>query len=207
MSDEVATKRVLHVENDRRLVTSFREVVRDELGAIDSSLTLHYGVALHMKDATDRLVDKKEKFDALIVDLMLPRNEDEFKRLEELERKRREKLHQLIEKTDHEEELNAETLGLRKDIDDMDNDIEDCLDMEGGYEVLRKWAVALDPSGDKKNPRPLEIPVIFWTARGLPEVRNRCKSIVAEKYFKWFEKPTDELEVLETVVKMIQGDA
>jgi len=205
MSDTSLAKCILYIENDKTLVYNFKDALNEELPRIDSSISIRLQIAYDMEEARKWLIQNGERFDALMVDVMLPRNKQEREQLDRLERKRREALLKLERKKDYDKDrLDDETIHLRFEIDQLDFEIEKYLDMEGGYNVLKEWAHSLDASGDKENPRPLELPVVFWTARAMPEVREKCKSIVHKDYFKWFEKPSDELDILKELLKMVK---
>ena len=203
MSDSIVEKRILHIENDERLIHCLQEVLSNERVKKDWGFKVEALAACHMAEAKRRLIKNRENFDALIVDLMMPRTKAELMKLEESEKKRRDILQSLIAKTrDNTIELTEEVVRLRKQLDLVEKEIKSCVDMLGGYHVLKEWGHSLDTSGDKENPKSLKIPVVFWTARAKPEIREKCRMIVHRDYFAWLEKPVEDMEVVRTLVDL-----
>lgn len=184
-----SVKRVFYVENDKDLVESFQEVINDYPNI---ELTITYQM-----EGAKQIIKDEEPFDGYIIDIMLPRAEKDLAALEEKERERTNLLDELISKTDFESEsLSLEILKLRRQIDEVDAEIEVLLNMEGGLELVELIA-------KKHSIEKLEVPVIFFTARAAPELKDKCKEFVHDKFFYWFEKPEDEEVVAKTLSKLL----
>jgi len=191
-------RRILYIENDEALVESFKEVVTERAkGGIQLT------VAYHM-DQAKNIIEKEAAFDGYIIDIMLPRDQEDWKKLEEAEDRRMKLLDDLIESTDLElQKLKPEAFKLRKEIDEVDEEIGRLVDEEGGVrlvELIAKRHCAKEP------PEALGVPVIFWTARAAPELQAKCRQYVGDEYFKWMEKPTGEEEVLDEMVRPLALD-
>lgn len=195
-------KRILYIENDKGLVESFREVVRDPATS-GGHAVIQLTVAYDMEQAKD-LINSKGPFDAYIIDTMLPRNQSDLERLEKAEEERMGHLDELIKSTNLEsEKLSDKIFALRRKIDGVDEEISRLVDEKGGLRLIELIA----NKHCCKEPRaPLEVPVIFWTARAAPELKDACKEHVRPEDFRWIEKPTDEEEVLGELVKLLAPD-
>jgi len=190
MSDK---KRVLYIENDGNLVDSLREVI-EQTGAIELT------VACYMDEAK-RIIKEKPPFDAYIVDIMLPRTKEDLGILEAKESERMRLLDKLIRVTDYgSEPLDPKVFTLRGEIDRIDEEIERLLQMDGGLELVK--AIAEKNSG-RDDPDPLEVPVVFFTARAAPELKDKGKRYVRPDMFRWFEKPEDEDVVAKELMRLL----
>jgi CheY-like chemotaxis protein len=192
-------KRILYIENDKGLVESFREVVNDRANS-GRHAAIQLTVAYHMQEA-EELIGNKTPFDGYIIDIMLPRNQGDLERLERAEEKRMGLLDELIKSTDFEaQHLSDQTLRFRREIDHVDEEISRLVDEEGGVRLVE--LIAKKHCG-KEAPEPLEVPVIFWTARAAPELKDKSRQYVEGKYFRWMEKPADEEEVFGQLVRLL----
>jgi len=195
-------KRILYIENDKALVKSFREVVKDNAKDVEHE-RIELTVTYHMEQAK-KTIEKERSFDGYIIDLMLPRNQEDLDELEKIEEERMGLLNDLIKATNFDSQnLSNRIIDLRRQIDDVDEEVSRLVDEKGGLELVK--LIAKRHCG-KELPDALDVPVIFWTARVAPEVKDESKEYVEGKYFRWMEKPTDEEEVFGELVKLIALD-
>jgi CheY-like chemotaxis protein len=186
-------KRILYIENEKILVKSFKEVLKN---VSEIEIT----VAYHMKEAK-RVVREHGPFDGYIIDTMLPETGRELTELETQDRDRMLLLDKLIGQTNFESEaLDNEAISLREAIDDVDDEIRRLLNVRGGLELVE--FIAKEHCG-QDGPEPLAVPVIFWTARAAPELKDKGKKYVRDEFFRWFEKPMDEEEVARELTLML----
>lgn len=184
-----SVKRVFYVENDKDLVESFQEVINDYQD-------IELAIAYQMENAK-QIIGGQAPFDGYIIDIMLPRTEKDLAALEEKEGERTNLLDDLIGKTNFESEgISPEILGLRRKIDEVDAEIEVLLNMDGGLELVELIA-------KKHSTEKLEVPVIIFTARAAPELKDKCKEFVRKQFFRWFEKPEEEEVVAKTLVELL----
>jgi CheY-like chemotaxis protein len=194
-------KRILFIENDQRLTDSFEECVRDEEKDGRVPFPVEILVARDMAEARDAL-SRDILPDALLVDLMLPRDKDDLEQLELLEKERRELVKELFHMAGFSAAAGDEkSVDLREKIRQLDDQIRPLVEPEGGREVVETLARRLGPASDP--PKPIELPVVFFTARGLPEVKSRCQKLVAKGWFEFIEKPVGEVKVLGTLVDLM----
>jgi CheY-like chemotaxis protein len=199
-------RRVLYIENDKALTDSFQECLRDRLHDLSHGpMEIELVVARHMEEANQLLDSNDRPFGALIVDLMLPRNGVDLSELERLERQRAETVRRYFRRPEYQlGAVDEEAVLLRKEIEMLDRQIEPHVAPEGGCEILEGLARKLDPSWKSGgDPKRLELPVIFFTARGLPEVRQRCVKLVSKRFYRFFEKPALEEDVLRTLLELL----
>lgn len=188
--------RVLHIENDRSLVDGFRSCIAQELDRIAPGVSLDISIAETIEDATAAIENENPPFDVLLVDLMLPLNAENHALEAELQMERRGLVRELFKiaeagpagRTD-------QILSLKHRIAVLDSELEILIVDDGGFSILRKL---VHKNGDK----PLERPVVFWTARGLPTVKEQCASLVEPDYVRILEKPARETVVLKMVVEL-----
>lgn len=197
--------RVLHIENDRKLTDSLKECADEKLRELSRNVEIDFVVARHIQQANDLLDANDPPLDALIVDLMLPRNEDDLTELERLERQRAETVRKRFRRATYDAAVvDEETVSLTEDIRRLDREIEPHVAPEGGCEILARLAERLDL--DRKtdsDPKPLFLPTIFLTARGLPEVKKRCAKLVAARSSRFLEKPVWEDDVLRALLELL----
>jgi len=197
-------KQVLYIENDKVVTDSFQECIRKHLHELSPKAQIKLVVARHKDGAIQLLGEGKPDFDALIVDLMLPRNAEDLAALERLELQRRELVRQHFRRAASEPATgDEEAVRLRKQIDMLDREIEEHVASDGGYEIL-EWFLRKrnQAAGPEWRPVPLELPVILLTARGLPEVNQRCGRLVNTRYYRFFEKPVMEVDVLQALLDL-----
>ncbi len=188
--------RVLHIENDVFLLNGFNQCCEDELGALEPRASMEIVRALTIEDAKSALNGETPRFDVLIVDLMLPRDKPDHEREETLQQDRRKLVKQLFEqaeagpagKTD-------DILALKQRIMQIDADLELLIVDDGGLEIVRDLV-------NKNNGRPIQRPVVFWTARGLPTIKEQCRALVDVHYVEICEKPVREIDVLKKVLEL-----
>lgn len=196
MSSDIPKKRVLLIEDNQEIVGSLSEVIARDAPEVELS------IARNIHKAQSLL--KSDTFDALIVDLMLPANQTDLEEVERLAGERTDLLRLLAQQTGYgTSQLDRPTATLRRAIKELDDRIEKRLRLEGGCEILEEHARRLPPVGPGGELQLLEIPVLFLTARGLPEVKERCERIVHEDFLHWFEKPTEETAVVRVLRKVL----
>jgi CheY-like chemotaxis protein len=203
-------RRVLYIENDKALTESLQECIREERARLSQKVEIELVVARHMEEAVQLLDPSKPGFDALLLDLMLPRNAEDLADLEKLEGQRRKLVREYFRRANprQPEVADEETVSLQKQIDMLDLDIEPRVAAEGGCEILEWLARKRDASAPPgRDPRPLEFPVVVFTARGLPEVKARCEKLVSERYYRFFDKPAMEADVLQALLDLLAASA
>ena len=195
-------KMVLHIENDEIMTAAFRECLEDVLRRRMDGLDVVIRVARCVDDANQMLDAEDPPYDALVVDLMLPRTSIGLAEVEALEAQRSAMVRDLLDLGGHTAAVLGERAAVRAHVDDLDRQLDERVAPEGGCEVLERLARRTDPSAMLV--RPLERPVVFLTARGLPEVRSRCQRIVQDRYRRFFEKPVDDVEVVDAVLDLLE---
>jgi CheY-like chemotaxis protein len=173
---------------------------------LESKLTVTIAIAQHKAEAEEQLLrqEGEGRFAALIVDVMLPGDAEDLTALATLDRQRTEAFAKLAEATAGEVDYLDERIAkLRFEIDDLDQQIDARLALEGGCELLERYSDQLHPGQNAEERAPLALPVIVFTARGLSEVRSRCERIVDGAYLRWLEKPVDEAEIADVLRKSL----
>ena len=205
MCDPTPSKQVLYIENDKRMSKLLLEHFGDAQPFKDKGWNVEITVARHMQHARELLLGKNAvQFDGLIVDIMLPPDKNVLDKLEPLEETREKLLKELISRTEYDSlRLDNETVALRLRIRKFDEEIEGCLELMGGYDILAEYARKQDGKVTEELPKSLRIPVVFCTARGLPEVVAACRSIVVEDYYAWLEKPVESAVVASKLRKLL----
>ena len=207
---------ILLVEND----SEFTAAIEDEFNKIQSlfekskklkKFKTEITVTRDMASTRNLISKKKLDIDALLIDLMLPKNENCNRLLEEglfnkkgeliqesLLKLRAEKWKELIEFAGSDyQELNTDISRIRKELDIIDENIDANLNLEGGVEILEEF----NRISGKGDPKVIEIPTIVITARGLPKLRKRCANLVKNGVFHWLEKPIRIEEVVSKTLK------
>ncbi len=191
-------KRILLIEDDQILSNSILSCLADIQNRFGGKIAIEMIREFHIQGAIEHLINNNEYFDALIVDLMLPRNKEDSDKLQPLNIERQRLLEEIIKKTNYStEELDYKTARLRKQLDNLDEEIDTLIDLEGGYNILKEYAK------HREEPK-LTIPIIIFTARGLEEIKDKCRSIVHPKCLKWFDKPEDEMEIVKELLNFIR---
>ena len=187
--------KILYIENDKELTESFQEVV------LDMGDGWQVEIVHHMAGAEGKIRGTKD-YEAYVIDVMLPKNADELKKLESLELERLKKLDKLTGirgRSDGDMERGFE---LRKEIDWLDLEIDKHLDKEGGIGLLK---LICSVRSDRIKYGKLHLPVVFWTARSAPELKRSCEELVDEKFLGWIEKPEDEEFVYDTIKGLLEA--
>jgi CheY-like chemotaxis protein len=182
------------------MTTSLGGRLGEELAGDDGRVVV-MEVASYIDEAMARLERQKPPFDGLVVDLMLPRTKADRDSLERLETERSGLVDRLYLAANMSLEERAH---LTAKVTQLDRLIERVVASEGGCDVLEWFARSVDPDDEpEKPPRPLRLPVVFMTARGLPEVMTRCQSLVEDRWRRIFEKPVDEAEVIHSLLDLL----
>jgi len=188
--------RALHIENDEYLLKGFHSCVADQLGIIAPGPELVITQARTIDEATAAIENEDPPFDVLIVDLMLPRNDADHKKEQALQAERRILVRQLFEKGQAGRgEWTVEIEGLRLRIRAIDDELKKLIVDDGGLEII-------DNLVRKNDGKQLGRPVVFWTARGLPTIKECCLALVHPAFVQIFEKPVREVEVLKAAVDL-----
>jgi hypothetical protein len=186
MSEE--TFRVLLIENDVELTTLLEQLLPLKLAPQRSTVV----VKQHMEEARVALRDELDKYSGMVVDVMLPRSGDDLVQLEGLEKRRRELLRELKTlRAKRDPQADERILRLRQSIDDTDKEIEAVQDLEGGVTLLKE----ITPEGKR-----VCIPTVFFTARGLHELRKRAEALVEPGLFTWIQKPASATAIAEALL-------
>jgi DNA-binding response OmpR family regulator len=175
MSSESQTKRILWIENDKSLAGKLGELLSKRLGA-----AYHLEHAYHMEEAALKL--RAGGYDALIVDVMLPRTAEDQKNAEDLERRREKLLDRLggVGQWRDPAKREAERKSILAEIDKMDTQLDGLTDLQGGVRLLEEFL------GDGTV---LKTRVIMLTARTLPGLQERARRLVETGRFDWIDKP------------------
>jgi CheY-like chemotaxis protein len=195
MKQPLIRKHLACVENDRRLVANFRRSIRYDLPLLFDHLVVDLKVAHHVAEADALLL--ANGFDGFVVDLMLPRDQAALTRVEQLEAQ-----HQALLRSARQRNA-AGDLGVessqrrRKALERQVEQEATEVDVDGGIEVLARYANRVCGPGNR-----LTLPVVIVTARGLPDVRNRCETVVDPTWLRWFEKPVDQMDVIRSLMQM-----
>lgn len=191
-----AVFRVLHIEDDETCLAGLRECAETELGNLVPHVELNLFPARTIHEAIVALEREPPPFDVLVVDLMLPRDEAALKRQRVLHTQRRPLVRQLFAMGREGTTKSDEASALRHRIGACDEELRRLAVDAGGIEIVAKLV-------DRNEGRPLERPVIFFTARGLPAIRDRCLHLVNPEYLRFLEKPVREIDVLRAVVELV----
>jgi CheY-like chemotaxis protein len=181
------------VENNSYLTQHFVEFVKSEESACTPPVKLQVTVARHIADAIKNM--ESQEFDVILLDIMLPFNEEKLKQLEKMETERKALMLQLLKYSNEEkvDDLTRDIVKIRRRIDEIDDIIDnDIQDIEGGYNILKKYL-------DKQNMASYDRPVIFISARGQVELKDKCKKIIKSNC-AWLEKPVSEIDILEKLL-------
>ncbi|MGC9973396.1 MAG: hypothetical protein ABSE56_22705 [Bryobacteraceae bacterium] len=193
MSDNEFT--ILLIENDKELTALLEKLLPWELRPRKVATIVKH----HVAEATEVLQTRFLDLRGLIVDIMLPRNEEELGTLEDLEKSRREMLGELKEcRTQTGTEAEERIRGFRLEIDELDAQIERAQDLEGGVNLL---AAVLN----ERHEEFITIPTVFFTARALPHLRARAEKLVKPGVFTWIQKPAPASAIVGALLRGWEG--
>ena len=193
-------KRILYVEDEKALTDSFEEFVREDQDGLSGRWRVKLEIARCIADA-DRVLDTNG-FDGLILDLMLPRLRADLRGLADLNQRRLELVREFFNLSNRRpgqagtvqaEQLEQEMTEVRAQIVELDFQIGELINVNGGCEIAENLARKRDP---QSIPPVLSLPVVFLTARGLPKAKERCGAVVEARSLRILEKPLPEEDVL-----------
>jgi DNA-binding response OmpR family regulator len=184
------TKELLYVENVIEELDYFR-IYKGDL----QNKTGYY-VKLDTARTVDEAINKiaVRKFDALLLDMMLPKDEKTLTALNKKESEREQvwiRYNTICSNPGDREHNRLEIKELREKINQIDEDIDKMLNMEGGLEIARYY---INKHG--------KMPVIFFTALGDESLSEKCKHVVGEELYGYIEKPATVEEVYTQFVMM-----
>jgi CheY-like chemotaxis protein len=185
-------KKALIVEDDKEQ----REAVTDILSEFFPEF--HREKATTFECAIEKV---KEKYDLLIIDVMLPKDKTAEKKIEELEEKRYELLNQTIPQSRNESDasINPRPSDQSYAVLAIDQEMKRHIEMEGGVNVVEEYR-----NNTVGKDRICDTPVLYLTARGLPKLRQRGLSYISKNKVKWLEKPASRGEIREAIAKILQ---
>lgn len=187
---QIKTKSVLYVENVRMELEYFTNYKGDFQNRAGYCINLD--TARTIDEARRKIHDKK--FDALLLDMMLPENEKRLQELDILEEKRELlwiRYNDISGNSMNYDVHRAELKKIRDEISRIDLDIEKTLRLQGGLEIAQYY---IEKYG--------KMPVIFFTAIGDPTLSEKCLQVIGEKLLWYLEKPATVEEVYTQFVKM-----
>jgi CheY-like chemotaxis protein len=197
MNPKADKLQILLIEDNGEIADSLKEYTERELHVQVTN-------APHKAAALKELKTAGRRFAALIVDMMLPENQSDLDDLVRLDPQRAEALMELADRTGLDTDyLDKHIAALRRRIDELDREIDARLALEGGCEILEWYSDHLNPGQSPDSRRPLDVPVIIFTARGLAEIRSRCEKIVERSRLKWLEKPVDEKDIVHALQQLL----
>jgi CheY-like chemotaxis protein len=181
MSAQNKKLKVLWIENDARLIQKMGKVLNLRL----KPLGIDLDIVKEMATASKRLENHLGAYFALIVDIMLPPDEEKRKKAEGLENRRRDLLDKASGPAIPESQVDVSS--IKREIDAVDLALESLTDMEGGIRLLEEAA--------EKAGKIAQLTIIF-TARGLLDLKDRAEKCVEAGKFYWVEKPVSSDHII-----------
>jgi CheY-like chemotaxis protein len=184
-------KKILFIDDNEEIIEGVKSVLQDIKR--EKKIEFECEFARCMVEAStmlDNSIKIKVPYDGIIIDMMLPKNEENRIDLQSYYKKRGSLLLRLIKKTNYShEKLDDETVRLRREIDEIDDSIHNLIELEGGYKILELYFNSLRIE-KLSNPA-----VIVVTGRSFSGIEEKCRTLVKPGHFEWLEKPQSLIEV------------
>jgi DNA-binding response OmpR family regulator len=180
--------RILIVEDDRELANNLFELIK--------SFTQPEPLVVHTMETALKQVLKINKsidFDLVILDVMLPRTEEQLKKIEQFQMEL-EELRNIIRalKSKTEGLPQSEMEAARAKRARIQWQIDELVVPDGGIQLVKDWHNA-----------GIQFPILFLTAVGDPEKINRGKAS-AGKCCEWIIKPAPDEEILAKCLTLLK---
>ncbi len=194
-------KRVLMVENDKEQV----KCIIDYFDTYVNEMT-NYNIEVIPARTIDetmeiigraRVQKPRKLFDAVLLDSMLPQNQEDLFKLESLEKKRKETWYEYIKikEAPSESDNKKKIPKLKEDIDEIDDEIDKVLQLEGCIPIAEQYISTFPELSKTSNP------FMFFTARSERDLMNRCGWIIPSTNFYWLEKPASPEDVFKIMLE------
>jgi len=188
----------LYVEN---VQAELDYIIKDLESINRAPLMVKVDPAQSIVEAIDKIDKREQPYDALILDMMLPKDKDQLALLNKKEAEREVKwkeYREVIDKMqDDDDDKKKQVKELRKVLNDIDDEIDNLLDLEGGLTIAKYY---------KEKTTEITIPIIFFTARGEDHLKNKCRNFVGEK-FGWIEKPATAEEIFSKLSELLKKNS
>jgi CheY-like chemotaxis protein len=147
----------------------------------------------------DALRESGRKFDLVIVDIMLPREEDALQRCDDLQKKWND-LQKEAAELRHKKDSQRRLSDLRKELQWLSETIRKEIDDKAGVKMIEQWCTTpQDRSVEDVIP---QVPILFLTARQ-PESFGQAELQQTTKHARWITKPALDWHVLTTAAELI----
>jgi CheY-like chemotaxis protein len=194
MSGQVGQKTILWIENDTDLTKSMGRLLKAHL----EPKGFRIEIARNIAKALVKLQGHLEKYVALIVDTMLPYDDDAMQEAERLERDRGKLLDEAYKAAQAPSPSNEEARAkqseikaqIRAKIIAIDQQLDELTDLEGGIYVLEQ----ISAGGPK-----LKLLTIVLSARSLKGLKEHAEDLVEPGKFYWVAKPTTAESVISII--------
>jgi DNA-binding response OmpR family regulator len=153
--------------------------------------------AEHMEQARNILNKRWDEIALIIMDIMLPKNEEDSKQIKNLLEEREKIYDKWIDLEDEGcSKDDPELIKIRFEVDAFDNKIFSILENEGGIWLIQECISKYGTNGK------LSKPVLYLTARETESVCRKGLELLASDMGKWLIKPASP-EQIETAVKLL----
>lgn len=194
ISERLTGKSILIIEDDeslsKRLVNVFKRfgVVVDIRYCVDSGLEVLKRNGLN--------------YDLIVVDVMLPRTEDEFRQIQRCRSEEKECIKVLMQEDEDDlddEELAKKLEDTRKQRASLLKRIVSLITDRGGIEMVDKWLSELMDKEKKRRPA-----IFYLTAVGNEDMNSEGKRVVGDERVEWIVKPVTGTKIIQTAAHLLK---
>ena len=180
---------ILIVEDDAELANDIIEVLTPLTGQAPT-------VAGCIETALN-LLSEKAKYQLTILDVMLPRNEEDAIVIEELEQRLRSFRNEIadLERRDKEPLAQDKLRGIRYERANVIKRIDGLMDPQGGITLIERWK-------QLHLGHPWPLPTVFLTAISNNAIKRTAKQVVGENC-EWLVKPVSSRILIETCEELL----
>ena len=194
--DRLKARRILVIEDDPDLAPRIERLFQ-MYGA--AKVVIKRCVVGPNEGGLDALCKRGGEFDLVVVDIMLPWDEDALKRCDGLQ-KEWNALQKEAAELRHKKDAQRRLASLRKELQWLSEAPRKEIDDKAGVKLIKQWREALkDSSVGDARPEP---PILFLTARQ-PEsfAQEELQQIMVSA--RWITKPVLELQVLTAAAELL----
>jgi CheY-like chemotaxis protein len=193
---QLKDRRILVIENDRDLAPSIKDLFLS-YGADD--VVIKRCAVGSTEGGLDALRERGHDFHLVVVDIMLPWDEDALRRYDHLQEKRNHLQNQAAELR-HKKNVQGRLANLRNEVQWLEKASSKEIDDDAGVKMIAQWrAIPEDPGVGHLIPKP---PMLFLTARQETSF-GEDELAKIRQHTRWLTKPVLELQMLAAAAELV----